>query len=120
MKASFSRVVVYVANPIPCAEFYIKHLGLTKGAWTETWAEVSSGGVKIGFHQAYGPDGPIRTATGSRDHPHKLSFQMDDVVQARQELLAQGVPMGEIKRYGELTLCDGVDIEGHVFQICNQ
>ena len=40
-------------------------------------------------------------------------------IDAREALLARGVPMGEIKSYPGLTgpLCDGRDPEGNVFQL---
>jgi hypothetical protein len=43
----------------------------------------------------------------------RLVFTVDDVSLARGPLVAQGATMQEPKAWG----CDGVDPEGHVFQI---
>jgi len=53
-------------------------------------------------------------------NPHKIVFFAEDVEATRATLVARGAVMGDVRRFGELVLCDGQDPEGHVFQICNR
>ena len=93
------------------------------GEWSAEWAELEGDGCRLAFHQAYGPEGEIKTPTGSMNHPHKIVFTVDDVHKTRDDLIAKGVDMDEIHEFpeiGNLILCDGSDPEGHRFQICNR
>ena len=64
--------------------------------------------------------GPIQSPTGGPNNPHKIGFQADDVAAERARLVSKGVAMGVVRQFGSLTLCDGHDPEGHVFQLSNQ
>ena len=63
---------------------------------------------------------PIDKPTGSTRSAHKIVFYVEDVSAKREELIARGAKMGEVHTFGTLVLCDGQDVEGHVFQICNR
>ncbi len=54
------------------------------------------------------------------DTPIKFTFFADDVDAARGRLIAHGAEMLEVRRFGALSLCDGLDPEGNVFQISNR
>lgn len=115
------RIVIYVSDPVKCASFYRDHFSLKAiGDWNSGWAEVEAEGCVIGFHQAYDENGPVKKATGSPNHPHKISFLATDVEAKRKELLSAGVKMAEVKNFDGWLMCNGVDIEGHVFQITNK
>jgi hypothetical protein len=83
------------------------------------WTVLQAGAGEIGLHRV-GPayrsaDAPVH----GRQTNVKLVFTVpDDVASRREELIARGVPMGDIKSYGTTgPLCDGIDPEGNVFQI---
>jgi len=53
-------------------------------------------------------------------NPHKIVFYCEDVAEVRAQLVAKGAKVGDVRTFGKLTLCDGQDPEGHVFQISNR
>ncbi len=121
---TMKRVIVFVADAIACATFYRDKLGLRPvGEWSDEWAEVEGGSCHLAFHQAYIEDKKVSRPTGSPMNPHKIVFTVDDVASKRAELLEKGVRMDEILTFDELdalVLCDGYDVEGHRFQLCNR
>lgn len=121
---SLNRIIIYAGDAIKCAEFFRNHFGLPPvGEWSSDWAELDGGGCRLAFHQAYGEEGPLASPTGSPSDPHKIVFTVPDVAAARQALVESGVEVGEILQFeeqGMLILCQGVDPEGHVFQLCNR
>lgn len=121
LKYKIQRVIIYVSDPIRFATFYQKNFSLpATDKWTDQWAEVDAGGCKIGFHQAYNIKETIKTPTGSPDNPHKISFLVDDVVEARLRLVKAGVQMSDIKTFEAWSICTGYDCEGHAFQLTNR
>lgn len=121
---SLNRIIIYAGDAVRCARFFEEHFGFAPvGEFSPEWAELDAGGCRLAFHQAYGPSGPITSATGSPMNPHKIVFTVPDVAKARQRLVDGGVEMGEIQRFEDqenLILCQGTDPEGHVFQLCNR
>jgi predicted enzyme related to lactoylglutathione lyase len=118
-----ARVIVFVADVQRVAAFYRERFGLItlpSDHPPAEWQELAAGPCRIAFHRAYGPDGPRAQPTGSAGDPHKLVFFAEDVPALRAQLVAQGVAMDEVGRYGDLVLCDGTDPEGHRFQISNR
>lgn len=115
------RIVIYVADPMKCATFYRDHLSLKAvGKWDSDWAELEGEGCNLGFHQAFGENGPIKEPTGSPLNPHKISFLVKDVEAIRKKLIEAGVSMTEVKNFEGWTICNGTDIEGHTFQLTNK
>ena len=119
-----NRIIIFVGDTKACAEFYRDAFDLNPiGEWSDEWAELDGNGCRLALHQAYGKDGRLTCPTGSSDNPHKIVFTVDDVAQTRQRLLDKGVQMGEVQSIpglDGLVLCDGADLEGHRFQICNR
>ena len=119
-----SRVILFVGDVERCARFYGDVFGfkvLPQSYTPGEWAELDTGACRVALHKAYGQGGvPIGEPTGSTRHPHKIVFFAADVPARRRELVARGAKMGEVQTFGALVLCDGQDVEGHVFQICNR
>ena len=123
MLAGVNRVIVFVGDVERCASFYRDMFQLevvpNKHVSSE-WMELDAGGCRLAFHQAYGPDGPIASPTGSPRNPHKIVFYAEDVTAMRDLLVRKGAQMNEIETFGDISLCDGQDPEGHRFQISNR
>ena len=123
MITPLNRVIIFVGDVQRCARFYIDTFGFTpipsEHAAAE-WMELDTGGCRLAFHKAHGPDGPIDSPTGGPMNPHKIVFFTENVEAARAEAMARGAPMGEVHKYGSLVMCDGPDPEAHVFQISNR
>jgi predicted enzyme related to lactoylglutathione lyase len=123
MLTPLNRVIIFVGDVEKCARFYIESFGFpaftSEHAPTE-WMELDTGRCRLAFHKAHGPNGPIDAPTGSRMNPHKIVFYAEDVAAARAAVVARGIVMGDVRTFGSLTLCDGQDPEGHVFQISNR
>jgi Glyoxalase-like domain len=121
---SLDRIIIYSGNPIRCATFFRDHFGFPAiGEWSSDWAELDAGRCRLAFHQAYCPDGPSTSPTGSERDPHKLVIAVNDVQAARDRLIAQGVEISQIqvvRAADNLIACQGRDPEGHVYQICNK
>ncbi len=121
---SLNRIIIYAGNAIRCATFFRDHFGFTPlGQWDADWAELDAGGCRLAFHQAYGSKGPVRKPTGSPGNPHKIVIVVPDVEAARQRLMDQGVEVGPIQSFPELdglVFCQGLDPEGHVYQLANR
>ncbi len=121
MPATLDKIILFVGNVDVCADWYARHLGLTRVEETYQsgmWAELDAGsGTRIAFHQAFSAEGPDDSPTGSPNNPHKLVFAVPSVKRARQELIEAGVTMYEIAGEGEVVRCDGEDVEAHRFQL---
>jgi catechol-2,3-dioxygenase len=121
MIVSLNRVILYVQDVDKLADFYRSAFGLPvieeiKGEW----AVLGAGACELALHrvgEAYRVADPSSWKVESNA---KLVMQVDrGLTELRAELIAKGVPMGEIKSYPGLTgpLCDGRDPEGNVFQL---
>jgi hypothetical protein len=81
---------------------------------------VFAGPCQLALHRVGKPYRVADAADWTVDSNVKLVFTIDrPLAEVRAELVARGVPMGEIKSYPGLTgqLCDGTDPEGNVFQL---
>ena len=122
MLAPMKRVVIFVGDVEKCAGFFRDLFDLEpieSEDSPDVWLELDAGGCRLGFHKAYGPEGPIDTPTGGPGNPHKLVFYAEDVAAMREELVRRGAPMQEVETFDDLVVCDGWDPEGHRFQISN-
>ena len=121
MHASLRSILIFVSDVDRCAAWYATHLGFRRVPSTHipgAWHEVELGaGATIAFHQAFGENGPLSAPTGSPANPYKLVFQVADVASARAELAGKGVQMFELVSEGGARRCDGLDCEGHRFQL---
>jgi catechol 2,3-dioxygenase-like lactoylglutathione lyase family enzyme len=85
------------------------------------WVRLDAGGAGLALHAI--PKSIAKNITIAdppkprADAPLKLAFHADDPGEERKRLLALGVTMREVKRFGDVAFCDGVDPEGNVFQI---
>jgi predicted enzyme related to lactoylglutathione lyase len=123
MVTPLNRVIIFVGDVQKCARFYADVFGfevLPSNHASAEWMELDTGGCRLAFHKAHGPDGPIDSPTGSPMNPHKIVFFAEDVEAARGTVVARGAVMGDVRKFGPLVLCDGKDPEGHVFQISNR
>jgi predicted enzyme related to lactoylglutathione lyase len=109
-----NRVIIYVGDVQKCARYYADVFG-----FAAVRRELDTGGCRLAFIKAHGPDGPINSPTGSPMNPHKIVFYAEDVEAVRATLVARGAVMGDVRKFGLQVLCDGKDPEGHVFQISN-
>ncbi len=118
MNTPLHRVIIFVNDVQACARFYADAFGFDRIATDDPtgWQELDTGGCRLAFHKARGVTGP----TGSDEHPHKIVFFAKNVAQARERAAAHGAVMGHVKTFGTLTLCDGRDFEGHVFQLSDR
>lgn len=118
-----SRVMIFVGDVEVCGAFYRDVLGLMPVKDTHEpgeWLELDAGNCRIALHKAYKKDGPLDGPTGGADVPYKITFTVPDVAAAREELIARGAEMLEIRQFDGLDLCDGIGPEGHRFQLCNR
>ena len=123
MLLPLNRIIIFAGDVEKCANFFTQAFGFTQlpSIYPKSeWIELETGGCRLAFHQAHGPDGPIKSPTGSDWNPHKIVFYAQDVPAARTRLLAAGAPMEETHLSGDLALCNGRDPEGHVFQMSNR
>lgn len=93
--------------------FYRDALGLQIIEDDPGYVRLDSGGAVLMLHKLGEPPSP----SPRMDSFIKLCFKSDDVPAAREALVARGVTMRELHRYGPITFCDGVDPEGNIFQI---
>ncbi len=121
MRVALNRVILYVQDVDRLATFYQHAFGLRvveeiKGEWSV----LDAGPCQLALHlvgKAHRVDDP---ASWEVESNAKLVMTVDrPLPELRAELIAKGVPMGQIKSYPGLTgpLCDGRDPEGNVFQL---
>lgn len=121
MIASLTRVILYVQDVDRLADFYRSALGLPvveeiKGEWVV----LGAGACELALHRVGEAHRVADPGSWKVESNAKLVMQVDrELTELRAELIAKGVPMGEIKSYPGLTgpLCDGRDPEGNVFQL---
>jgi catechol-2,3-dioxygenase len=121
MTVSLNRIILYVQDVDRLAEFYRSMFGLPvveeiKGEW----AVLKAGACEIALHRVGKPYRVDDPSSWQVETNAKLVLTVDrDLESLRAELIAKGVPLGEIKSYPGLTgpLCDGKDPEGNVFQL---
>ena len=116
MKLKLKRVIIFTSKMGPLSDFYGKGLGLKARPDPDydpkEWIEFETGGSRIALHKAYG--------NGSAGGAHKLVFYAANVAKARDELLRRKVKMGDVKKFGKLVMCDGVDPAGNRIQVSNR
>jgi catechol-2,3-dioxygenase len=98
-------------------QFYSGLLGLPIVEEADGYLRLDAGGgCVLMLHYLREPP----SATPREDTFIKLAFHADDVAATRAALIAQGVQMKELHHFGSVSLCNGVDYEGNVFQITSR
>jgi predicted enzyme related to lactoylglutathione lyase len=118
-----AQVILFVKDMRRMVAFYGVAMGLRQfeGATEEGFVRFDAGGVALALHAipeaiAEGIDitDPPRPRAST---PIKLAFHSDDIDATRAHLEASGASIGDVRRFRDVGVCDGVDPEGNVFQI---
>ena len=124
MNVSLSRIILYVQDVGRLADFYREMLGLpVVEEIAAEWVVLRAGACELALHRVGMAWRVADPSTWTVETNAKLVMTVDrDLAGLRAELIANGVPMGEIKSFPGLTgpLCDGRDPEGNVFQLAEK
>lgn len=114
-------IIVFTEDVSRLRAFYAQVLGLEVIEESEGRVRLDAGGGALALHAIRGPRAGGE-GLGSRraDGYLKVAFYAGDVAAARARLVAAGARMDEVKTFGEISLCDGLDPDGSVFQISNR
>lgn len=108
---NLTRVIIFTDRVRVLVEFYATIFSLPLvGEINDEWVELQAGGCLLAFHKT------SRKTQGKDDTGLKLVFCPDDIEEERRRLIDLGVKMGLVKRFGDLSLCDGSDPDGNRFQ----
>jgi len=111
------EIIIYVEDMNRQVSFYHEQLGFkvitpqeSEDYGKEFWVELDTGSCSLALHAGgkgrFGEDAP------------KFVFRVQDILASRQELLNQGIEMGEIRSAAPgVWVCDGADPEGNKFSI---
>jgi catechol 2,3-dioxygenase-like lactoylglutathione lyase family enzyme len=111
MQLVLKRIILFTSDMARMTTFYRDALGLPLCTDQAGYKEFDAGGSRIALH-----NGNARVGT----RPPKLSFQVDDVAAAREELIAHGAKLGKVLGGNILTRCEGKDSDGNPFQLSNR
>jgi predicted enzyme related to lactoylglutathione lyase len=115
MKASISRIILFVRDVPKVAAFYQMHFGLQPIPSNEDgWLELSAGGCNLALHRA---------TTTSRERgrsPAKIVFAVSDVHAAKTRFAAQGLKFGKVHEVNEFAFANARDPEGNPIQISSR
>jgi catechol 2,3-dioxygenase-like lactoylglutathione lyase family enzyme len=103
------RVILFTPDVERLVRFYTQVLDLVETHREDGFVCIDVGGCDLAIHKG-------KSAPGTT----KLAFGVDDVAIFREELVAKGAPMGPVKVFGDLHLCDGHDPDGNPFQLSNR
>lgn len=116
MSYAIRRVIIFTHNFAAMRDFYRDAFGLEIVEEDDGWADMAAGGCNIAIHAA----GKGVTVGAAWEGPHKIVFHADDVAAARVDLISRGVPMGPVRVFGDLHLCDGDDPDANRIQLSNR
>lgn len=111
------EIIVYVADMDAQVTFYrdVFELEVTYPTELESyageyWVTLDGGGVVLALHG--GAEGKLGKDAA------KIVFGVEDIQEARAELVAKGVSIGEVRSAApDVWVCDGRDPEGNPFSI---
>lgn len=112
-----AQTIIFVEDVARMQAFYQGTLGLPVITAEPGWVRLDAGGVVLGLHAIKAGPKPSEPPPERLDAWVKLCFHVDDIDGARAALVAAGVRMREVHRFGDAAFCDGIDPEGNVFQI---
>jgi catechol 2,3-dioxygenase-like lactoylglutathione lyase family enzyme len=117
-----AQAILFVADVPRMQAFYSGALGLPVIDAIEGFVRLDAGGAVLALHAIpAGHARPVADPPIAREAACvKLAFHADDVPAARQALIEAGAVMRELRRSGDVTMCDGLDPEGNVFQIATR
>ncbi len=115
-----SRLILFVSDLPAMVNFYREKLGLVVISGERTGFVILDGGAcQLALHHL--PVGEKVIKPPPREDSYlKLVFYSKTVEADVAELKNRDVQMREIVRFGSITMCDGIDPEGNVFQISSR
>jgi predicted enzyme related to lactoylglutathione lyase len=115
MKATISRVILFVCDVPRVAAFYEKHFGLEPLDRSEKgWLELAAGGCNLALHAS-----PISSRERGRS-PAKIVFAVADVHAAKRHFAAAGLKFGKVHEVGGFAFANARDPEGNPIQISSR
>jgi catechol 2,3-dioxygenase-like lactoylglutathione lyase family enzyme len=113
-----AQLILFSGDVERLRAFYVGALGLTVLDEQPGWIRLDAGGPVLALHAL--PSELAATGAAREDSDWKPCFHAEDVEVARAALVARGVPMRDLRRFGDVAYCDGVDPDGNVFQITSR
>lgn len=112
-----AQTIVFVEDVARMQAFYQGTLGLPVITAEPGWVRLDAGGVVLALHAIKAGPQQVEPPPERLDSYVKLCFHVDGIDEARGALVAAGVRMRDVHRFGDVAFCDGIDPEGNVFQI---
>ena len=111
MKLSMRRIVLFTKDMAGMIGFYRDVLDLPLVKDEPGWKEFDANGCLIALHNG-------SSQVGKR--PPKIGFWSNDVVGAREALIARGAKLGKVLSGSGLRRCEGKDPDGNPFSISDR
>ncbi|WP_327293989.1 MULTISPECIES: VOC family protein [unclassified Streptomyces] len=120
--ATFSLVALDCPEPESLARFYADVLGGKVEQYAEDWYDLyAPGGVRLAFQRAPGYRPPDWPQAGDNSQQAHLDFDVDDIEQAQEQVLALGAtPLDLDDADGERGFRVYADPAGHPFCLCRR
>src|SRR5262245_50658741 len=106
-----AQSILFVVDVPRMHAFYEGILGLPVLDATAGFVRLDAGGCVLALH-AIPPAVAVHVAAppvAREDGCIKLAFHTDDIDATRRALVDAGVTMREVRRFGDVALCDGID-----------
>lgn len=118
---ALTRIILFSGQVAELKSFYVRHFNFAVvEEISDQWVVLNAGAVEIAIHKIGQANEPTRGEKFEAWSNTKIVFRTTgDLKSVRQELIDNGVPLGEIKIFGDVpsSYCDGKDPEGNVFQL---
>ncbi|WP_328379562.1 VOC family protein [Streptomyces sp. NBC_01020] len=120
--ATYSLVALDCSEPESLARFYADVLGGKVEQYAENWYDLyAPGGVRLAFQRAPGYRPPDWPQAGDNSQQAHLDFDVDDIEQAQEQVLALGAtPLDLDDADGERGFRVYADPAGHPFCLCRR
>jgi catechol 2,3-dioxygenase-like lactoylglutathione lyase family enzyme len=116
-----SQLILFVHDAPRMQAFYEQVLGLVvvDGDAAAGFVRLGdpAGGAILAVHATPAVGAPSDPPAAREDTAQKPCFHVDDIAAARASLVARGVTVREIHRFGGVAFCDALDPEGNIFQL---